>query len=444
MNALERYGAALIKYEGAADVTFPDGSGIVYKGYFEVKQLKAGGIAIGFVPLLDDKDYPSGTTTLRFVEPRFYGRDLDSWELTSWGKTSPIPIIGFFSAPKGAAHPAEVFSAQGIKARRKGATDSGYGKARFLISNLIWHFGSNAPKPLNFDAGGLKVTVIPVADYREIVDSIKAVRGIAPTADVLIETSDHRKLPLMDFAEFMNSLVYVFRLVTGNRIDWLFGEALDDKSGKAVERLHKDAITGPFSKTLRIPPGTLDFEGLTNAFFDTHGPIVKQNDLKKLIDYFVNCCDETSYLEARGLLASTLADLIVLTHSEVMDCQNVIQEDDFNTQVLPALEAAIRGVESPGLSNRLRQRALQQLKGAYRNPFGKRLELLVKECNLSLGYKDRERAVNIRNKLVHEGNFLSVNRNDWYGEYRFMIWFDFVALCRLAGYKGELPSSIVS
>ena len=51
--------------------------------------------------------------------------------------------------------------------------------------------------------------------------------------------------------------------------------------------------------------------------------------------------------------------------------------------------------------------------------------------------------VRIRNKLVHEGRFLSENRNDWYGEYVFMIWLDLVALCRLSGYTGELPQSVV-
>ena len=50
--------------------------------------------------------------------------------------------------------------------------------------------------------------------------------------------------------------------------------------------------------------------------------------------------------------------------------------------------------------------------------------------------------VGIRNKLEHEGKFLSENKNDRYGEYAFMIWLDFVALCGLSGYNGELSQSI--
>ena len=204
-------------------------------------------------------------------------------------------------------------------------------------------------------------------------------------------------------------------------------------------KIHYNSLSKTISFSANIP----HVGGLINAFFSDACKPIKQEDLKKLIDYFVNCCDETSYLEARGLLASTLADLIVLSHAEAMDCQNVMEEEDFNTQILPALQAAIMSIELPGLSDQLRERALQELKGTYRHTFRKRLELLVKETNLSLSSKDRGLAVKIRNELVHKGKFLSENRNDWYGEYSFMIGLDFVALCRLSGYDGELSPSIV-
>ena len=59
------------------------------------------------------------------------------------------------------------------------------------------------------------------------------------------------------------------------------------------------------------------------------------------------------------------------------------------------------------------------------------------------GFLWRFFGVRIRNRLIREGRFLSENKNDWYGEYAFMIWLDFVALCRLSGHNGELPRSLV-
>ena len=384
MKSLQRYGEAIVEYEGVADITFPEESGTVYKGYFEAKQMRAGGIVIGFVPLLDDEDYPSGSTTLKFYSPNFHGLDLDNWELTASGETSRVPKIGFFGAPGSVAEPALVFGSSDLRARRKGATESGYLKARFLVSNLIWHSGHRVPNHITVEADALKVTVSPVADYLETADSIRAIRGIAPTAEVLIESPDQRRRSIEEYVDFMSVLISTFRLTTGNKVDWYFGEAIEVPSNRVVERIHKDAVTGPFSKTIRFSANVPLLRGLISAFFSDDSKPIKPEDLKRLIDYFVNCCDETSYLEARGLLASTLADLIVLTHAEEMGCQNVMEEEDFNIQILPALQAAIRSIELPRLSKQLRNRAREELKGAYRSPFRSRLSLLVKETDLSL------------------------------------------------------------
>ena len=444
MKSLERFGEAIVGYEGVADITFPEDSGTAYKGYFEAKQLSTGGIVIGFVPLLDDDDYPSGSTTLNFYRPVFHGHDSDNWELTSSGQTSPVPKVGFFRAVGSVAEPAIVFGTSGLKVRRKGSKESGHLKARFLVSNLIWHLGGSVPNHITIEVDALKVTVTPVADYLDTVARIKAIRGIAPTAEVLIESADHSRRPIEEYVEIMNILISAFRLTTGNRVDWYFGEALAVPSTRAVERIHKDAVTGPFSRTIRFVENIPLLSGLIEALFRTKCKPIELEHLKRLIDYFVNCCDETSYLEARGLLASTLADLIVLTYAEAIDRQNVMEEEYFNSHILPVLQDAIRRIELAGMSNQIRERALQELRGAYRHPFRKRLNLLVEETSLSLSSKDRDRAVRIRNELVHRGRFLSENRDDWYREYKFMIGLDFAALCRLSGYDGELSPSIES
>ena len=98
MYSLERYGTSLAKYEDVADLSFPDDSGILYKGYFEAKQLTGGGIAIAFVPIVHDAS-GSGTITARFPsEPSFHGRDMDGWEVTTCGQTLALPLLGPLAA----------------------------------------------------------------------------------------------------------------------------------------------------------------------------------------------------------------------------------------------------------------------------------------------------------------------------------------------------------
>ena len=160
----------------------------------------------------------------------------------------------------------------------------------------------------------------------------------------------------------------------------------------------------------------------------------------ELINYFVNACDETSYLEARGLLASTLLDLIVFKYARATKADNIVKEEEFRSRVLPMLKEAIRNVSLPEPAEELRASAMNQLQGAYRQSFRQRLYLLTKELNLPLDSNSRSRAVDIRNNLVHHGTYRSnKNGDDSYSQYRFMIWVDLLALCRLAGYGDDLP-----
>ena len=188
----------------------------------------------------------------------------------------------------------------------------------------------------------------------------------------------------------MDHLVSVFRLVTGNRVDWYYGEAFEVGADKVVDRFHKDAVTGPFSKTIRFRPlgsgivsakPKLNLQALAKVFLDIDDKALDRKTLKEMINYFINACDETSYLEARGLLASTLLDLIVLKYAGAKKAHNVVEKKEFGRQVLPALRNAIEAVRLPELTKELRKRAIDQLQGAYRRSFRQRLELLTKELD---------------------------------------------------------------
>ena len=81
MKSLERYGEAIVEYEGVADITFPEESGTVYKGYFEAKQTENRGHSHRLCSrVLDDEDYPSGSTTLKFYRPGHFHGLLDWWQ----------------------------------------------------------------------------------------------------------------------------------------------------------------------------------------------------------------------------------------------------------------------------------------------------------------------------------------------------------------------------
>ena len=67
------------------------------------------------------------------------------------------------------------FGAHYIGARREGATSSGYSSARFLVSNLLWHFGHESEtEPIRQKVRDFQVTVNPVDEYEDTAERLCA------------------------------------------------------------------------------------------------------------------------------------------------------------------------------------------------------------------------------------------------------------------------------
>ena len=173
--------------------------------------------------------------------------------------------------------------------------------------------------PIILKVKDFEVTISPVNDYLDKAERLTNSNGIEATALVCITTQTREQIQLEEFKDFMEELIYVFRLVTGNLVDWYYAESVDERTNKPIERIHKYAVTGPYSNTVRfrpLKPGyqsfvpKLDLESIVDAFFETTDHSLAINALKILINQFTNACDGTSYIESQGLLASTLTELI--------------------------------------------------------------------------------------------------------------------------------------
>ena len=213
-----------------------------------------------------------------------------------------------------------------------------------------------------------------------------------------------------------------------------------------MERVHKYAVTSSYSNTLRFRPlrngyqafyPKLDLAALTEAFFRNNASTLDLPTIKTLIGYFTNACDRTSYLEARGLLASTLTELIVAKYADAKGVSVFMPEEDFKANVLPIIKKAI---ESTNLQKDIKDHVSNQLRGAFRHSLGYRLKALADDFKLPLNGTERHRLVKIRNALVHRGTFPPpLDDSGWSDDYTFTIWTNFIAICRLIGYEGELP-----
>ena len=450
MKSMERFGSPLFSYEGvgSVEVGIPGDTPMKIQGYFEAAQFSSGRLAVSIVPI---KGQPPATLSLRTdpsMEISFHGRDVEGWVLQPKGETF-FPQLSWILAFAGQQPREHTFSAQYMEAKREHASLEGYNEATFLVSNLLWGINSDKePDPVRLELSGTEITIKPVDAYLEIAQRLRENKGAEPTALIHVKISLGDRLPLREFGDFVEELLYVLRLITGNRVLWWYGEAVDDRQGRAVERIHRHSVSSSYSTIVNRLPSSNGQVGLVStavllqlaeALLDGTSSVLNKVDLHKMINLFVHACEQTLALEAVGLMASTLVELIAAKYVGGKGALYEVPETEFKKLLLPHLQSAVDDTCFP---SQPKQRLKNNLTGIYRKSLGQKLRELNDELDLGLATREIQRIVRIRNTLAHEGTFPSSPQDGgWEDDYAFTIWTDFRALCRLSGYQGELPKA---
>ena len=332
-------------------------------------------------------------------------------------------------------------SGQYLEASNKHASSAGYKKARFLVSNLLWHEKNfEKPEPIELKIRDWQIIVTPKDDYETVGEQLTNRGGQEPTAWISVKTQGGLRKPLEQFKELIDDLMFVFRLATGNHVNWYYGEGFDPSSGESVERIHQYATSSSFSKTIRFslpksnswfPHRKLDFALLVDAFFNDSGHVLDKKDLKILINQFTEASTDTQYLESRGLMASTLTEFIASRYAEKKGKSEAIPKSKYEKDIRGELWSAINKLS---LEEKDRKHLRDHVIGGYRSSLRSKMRLLSKELDLPLNDKNIKRLGDIRNSLVHEGTDPQLSN-----DYDFIVHTNLIVLCRLLGYKGPLP-----
>lgn len=444
---MKSLGTNLVSYRGTASVEVGTHEGaMTARGDFEAAQFHSGQIAISIVPTDFSRNNKAPLTLGPTFAVSFTGLDLEGWAVKPRGETL-FSRSSWQFAPMVRPPAEQMLRPLYLESKLNNASDDSFNHATFLISNFLWddRFGKE-PEQIRLRFGGREVTVNPVDSYLEVAQRLRNGHGTEPTAHVFIELQDGHRECLREFEEFVDELTYVLRLVTGNHVDWFFGEAVDDRNGRPVERIHKHCGITHFSNIMRfhaLPAGQvsafqeLSLPGLTEAFLGNTGHGLDRVELHELINQFTNACNPTTNVESSGLMSSTLTELIAAKHAQETGGSYKVPEDEFKTNLLPLLKDAIGKTTIPG---DIKAHVTNCLKGAYRTSFRQKLKSLNESLKLGLNSKQRSRIVDVRNSLVHEGSYLSpLEDGRWREDYHFLTWVNFMAICRLCGYRGELP-----
>ena len=449
MKLMERYGNRIFEYEGICRGALEiDEDTLPFTGYYEAAQYSSGRFEVGVI--ITDRP-PSNANTFPIVLNKpskltFEGKSTEGWSIRPGGRVT-FSNIGWEMEIRRLKRSGDTLSAACFNAYLGQESKGCFGKARFLGSNLLWKgFSVGAPGPIVLHIQDFRIIVDPIDDYDTVSKYLTNRHAVEPTAWISIEVLKGPHPPLATFRDLMDDLMFVLRLVTGNHVNWYFGEGLDDSTGEAVERVHQNAQSSPYSNTISFSPredGTqylvpkLDFVALAKAFFNESCHILDKKTLKDLVNQFTEAASDRHYLESRGLLASTLMELIASKYANLRKKSDEIPRKRYSKEVYLELESVIG---DSALKQTEQEHILRVLRGGYRSTLNQKLKLLRDDLNLPLADEEIENLVKIRNALVHQGAYPSTaNVAEWQNDYKFMAHMTLISLCRLSGYKGQLP-----
>ena len=455
MKILSQFGPPLITYEGSCQSTFVENTlegeshELAYPGYFEASQFPSGRMLIGVMGTQVPVVSAVPTQTETDSELQFLGATAEGWTIRLSGKTF-FHRAAWLLSPLGAPPPYQLsLWAEYLEATSSQSILAGYDKARFLVSNFLWDRGaSQDPDPIELRIGDFRILVTPVNDYHAVARHITNGRGVEPTAWIDIESSQGLRFPLMEYRDLVNDIMYLFRLVTGNEVDWYYGESFDDSHQRPLARVHKYAEPTPFSSVVRFryfredpifsTHQTMDIARLAETFFNETADTLDKETLNQLTDQFARSTKNSTSLEAAGLLASTLTELIASKYADFNGQSDKMPKNTYDASVLPVLKDA---VNNTALAEDVRIHICNVLQGGYRYTFRKKLRLLRDDLNLPLNSRQIAQIVDTRNSLVHTGRYVSPSGGiEIHNEFRFIVWANLIALLRLTGYEGGLPA----
>jgi hypothetical protein len=186
---------------------------------------------------------------------------------------------------------------------------------RYGLTNLALHGNENYREELpnggiysgrqsRFDLDGFEVVIRSMLDSKEILDEVKATRGVSITAEATVVTGLERER----VDELMHQLCSLLSLGLGRGITWVYREALD-ASGCVAAALHGDAITKPWSSHEIVPSDRI--EAFVSAAFPHFRAAYERWGLRNAILGYNDALLEGDYLEFRALKMAIVMEYLM-------------------------------------------------------------------------------------------------------------------------------------
>ena len=162
------------------------------------------------------------------------------------------------------------------------------------------------PLTLETAAKPVSVHIKPMPAMGQIIRRLMTLRSVEVTCEMVAESGPSAE-QLEGLQQVCDELAYVLSAARGTKVQWVYMDAYDD-SGACLSRLHREAVTKPYSGLPPLHPGVEHREAtcrfIENAFRIFASPDSPLRLTRAIIDSYVDARLQTDYLEMRGVKAA--------------------------------------------------------------------------------------------------------------------------------------------
>ncbi len=262
------------------------------------------------------------------------------------------------------------------------------------------------------DIAPLKVRILPIRDYKSVIDRVTLMNGIDVTCEAEFETPN--ELPQEDMERGVDALCYLLSITRGTKVQWIYCHRCDAE-GRPVIREHYDRVTKPYSVGYIIHPG---WEGrqATKSFIETGYPVfwARRNAYSLtngLIDSYLDAKSEGNYIEIRSLELVAVMEMLkdVYLNSPDTTAKEFILDKATFRELQRTITDQVKRLGNYGVSEADIELICNNMSGLNRTSFKRILQSLLGWIDHHVEEPELNLFVRCRNSLVHRGNFYAAS-----------------------------------
>ena len=312
---------------------------------------------------------------------------------------------------------------------------------RFGITNF--EFLGNKWKEYSGGRGGLDILVVDlpdikieihvIQDYRSIMQSIKAQRGIDVTCEAIINVNS--KHDLISVIRIVDTLCKILSFARGTKINWIYYDGYDGNGDKILS-FHKNSVNRQYTSISVIDPRNPDetasfIEVVYNSYLNRENLY----GLDKAIEAYLDAKSEAVYLESRALKAVVVLELLKGKYAKTNKVEIIISSCHFKKVKCNINLLLNQQFESMSLPQNSLKEMNTRIAELNRKSFRVILEAMFTDLDVKITGEELRRLVNIRNSLIHKASFVT---KEYLNEYTFLIGILDRIFLKILNYNGTV------